>query len=246
MSVGQAGDINLLKEHTTMAFELDDLKQILGDDVTGEQAQKLADAHQAALDEEVGGLKSKRDELLEAQKRLKGQLGEYDGIDVEKARKLQALLEQDEEARLVADGKTDEVVNRRTKAMREEFESKLEQAQTQASALRDRALNDEIRREAAQAGVLNSAVDDVLLRARSQFTVDENSKLAAKDGVLGKDGQPLSTGEWLEALKEDAPHLFPQPKGSGAPGSNGGSAAPAKWDSNMSAAEKVAYLKARG
>ncbi|NAW35005.1 NAD(P)-dependent oxidoreductase [Halomonas alimentaria] len=229
-----------------MAFELDDLKQILGDDVTEEQAQKLADAHQAALDEEVGGLKSKRDELLEAQKRLKSQLGEYSDIDVDKARKLQQVLEEDEEARLIAEGKADEVVNRRTKAMREEFESKLEQAQTQASALRDRALSDEIRREAAQAGVLPSAVDDILLRARSQFTVDEAGQLAARDGVLGKDGEPLGTGEWLNALKEQAPHLFPQPKGSGAPGSNGGGGAPTQWTSNMSAAEKVAYLKARG
>lgn len=228
-----------------MAFDLDSLKTILGDDVTEEQAQKLAEAHQSALDSEVTGLKSKRDELLESQKKLKGQLGQYEGIDADKARKLQQLIEQDEDAKLLAEGNVDAVFDKRTKAMKDEYDAKLQAANTQAESLRDRALNDEIRREASQAGVLPSAVDDVLLRARSQFTVSEMGQLAAREGVLGKDGNALGSIEWLDQLRESAPHLFPQAHGSNAPGSNGGGAAPTQWDSKMSAADKVAYLKAK-
>jgi len=236
-----------------MTFDIDLAE--LGLELDAEKAEAikgaLAAKHQEVLDREVGGLKSKRDELLEAQKRMKEQLKAYEGIDPERARKLEEQIAQSEEARLIADGRLDEVLAQRTERMRTEYERKLqeatqtaEQARSFADRFRGRVLSDEIRAATAKVGMVDSAAADAALRAQALFEVNDEGSIVAKEGAgLDANGKPLTIQSWLESMKDAAPHWFLQPKGSGAPGSSGSSTSPRAWKDAKTTAEKVELLK---
>lgn len=234
-------------------FEIDLAELGLELDAEKSEAIKnaLAAKHQELLDKEVGGLKSKRDELLDAQKRMKDQLKAYEGIDPERARKLEAQISQSEEAKLIADGKLDEVLSQRTERMRTEYERKLqeasqvaEQARGFAERFRSRVLSDEIRSAVAGVGMADTAAEDAALRAQMLFEVNDEGNIVAKEGAgLDANGKPLTIKTWLESMKETAPHWFLQPKGSGAPGSTGSHNSPRAWKDATTTAEKVEFLK---
>ncbi len=62
---------------------------------------------------------------------------------------------------------------------------------------------------------------------------------------MGKDGRtPLTPVEWIDSLKESAPHLFPSASGTGAGNSKSGVAHFKR--SQMSSADKAAYIRRFG
>ncbi|MAY71061.1 MAG: hypothetical protein CME82_06365 [Halomonas sp.] len=253
MAARQAGGLNALKEHNTMPLEIDFSE--LGIELEEDKAKALKEAldakHEEALNSEVSGLKSKRDQLLESQKTLKSQLKQFEGLDPERARRLEQQLAENEEAQLIADGKLDEVLNKRTERMREGYDRQLSEAQQTAESakafadkFRGRVMSDEIRTAAAEVGIVDSAVQDAVYRASSLFEVDDEGNVVPREEAgLDADGKPLTPSAWLESMREKAPHWFPQPKGSGAPGGGGGSSAPRAWKDAKSTAEKVEILK---
>ena len=216
---------------------------------------------QALIDEAVGkevaGLKAKNAELLSDKKELKGQIDalakQFEGLDIEEVKKFMAKAGEDEESRLVKEGKIDEVVAKRTERLRAEHERQLkaekdraDAAEKASAALRDRALADAIRSAASKAGALAEATDDFVFRSRGQFAFNESGDVVAVDrdgqAIYGKDGKtPMSPLEWAESLKETAPHLWPRAAGAGAPGNNGGKAT--KTFSDMTEAERTALYK---
>lgn len=90
-------------------------------------------------------------------------------------------------------------------------EAKIKQ-QAVKIAMRD-AIND------PKAGVVPSAVDDIVQRALTTFAVDDDEKLVPKQGgavLYGSDGvTPMTPLEWLGTLKDTSPHLFKQSNGGG-------------------------------
>lgn len=236
-----------------MTLEID-FKE-LGIDLDDEKATALKEAlstkHQEALDKEVGGLKTKRDELLDAQRKMKDQLKQYEGIDPERARKLEQQLAENEEARLIADGKLDEVLNQRTERMREEYDRKLqdasqtaEQSKAFADKFRGRVMRDEIRTAASEVGLIDSAVEDAVFRAGGLFEVnDEGNVVPREDAGLDESGKPLTPQAWLASMREKAPHWFPVPEGSQSHGGGGNPAAPRAWKDAKSTKDKVDILK---
>jgi hypothetical protein len=179
----------------------------------------LAAKGQEAVDKAVTGLKAKNSELLGTIKTTKGELdqlkGQFEGLDINAVKQLLAKTGQDEEAKLIAEGKIDEVLNKRTERLRAEHERQLKVEKDRAAA------------------ALAEAADDFVFRSRGMFAFDESGEVVAVDGdghpIIGKDGKtPVSPLEWAESLKEAAPHLWPRAAGAGAPGNNGGKAAK-KW-----------------
>jgi hypothetical protein len=82
-----------------------------------------------------------------------------------------------------------------------------------------------VQTEAIKAGVRETAVEDVLLRARTIFRVVDGRAVPynGDEIVYGKDGTtPQGIGEWLADQATKAPHLFKETKGGGAnpPNSN--------------------------
>ncbi|EMK1731260.1 hypothetical protein V8N76_004566 [Salmonella enterica] len=221
--------------------------------ITPEMEQIIA----ARVSEQVTGLKTKNTELLGTIRQQKDQLSRFDGIDPDAVRSILQRFSDDEEARLIADGKIDEVLNKRTERLRADVDKqikaandKAEKAESFANRFRGRVLGDAIRAAALKAGALPEATEDIILRSKGTFSLNDDGEAVAVDAngeaVFGKDGKtPLTPMEWAESLKESAPHLFPRAEGTGA-GGHKPTGSGALKRSEMSAAEKATYIRANG
>ncbi|MFC0225676.1 hypothetical protein [Serratia aquatilis] len=211
----------------------------------------------ARISESVSGLKTKNSELLGKLKEQSENLKRYDGIDPDAVRGILKRFSDDEEAKLIANGKIDEVLNKRTERMRSDADKQIkaaveraEKAEMLAKKFTERVLGDAIRSAALETGALVGATDDIILRAKGVFTLNDDGEAVAidKDGnpIMGKDGKtPLSPVEWAESLKDTAPHLWPGAEGSGAGGHKPPSGGLPKR-SQMSAKQKAEYIRAHG
>jgi hypothetical protein len=223
-----------------------------GPEITPE-VQKLIDA---AVNTAVGGLKTKNSELLGKLRESGDKLKSFDGIDPESVRSILQRFSDDEEAKLIASGKIDEVLNKRTERMKQSYEKETlterqarESAEQRASKFERRVLENGIRAAAASAGIFPHAIDDALLRAGQVFLLDEDGNPAASDGIYGKDGKPLTLQEWFAEMKDKAPHWFPAASGGGASGSgkqtDSKTLTRSRFDA-MNAFDKAAFMRAGG
>jgi hypothetical protein len=188
--------------------------------------------------EDVSGLKKsiakERDAAQAAINRAKELEKQFEGIDPVKTRELYSRLENDEEAKLIAAGKTNEVFEKRTERLRTEHQkvldaeaAKAKQAEERVKAMSLRVIDNHIRAAAAKAGIHPQAIEDALYRGRSIFALDESDNAVQLDEggkpIMGKDGKtPFSPLEWLESMKQEAPHWFPATSsGGGATGNSG-------------------------
>lgn len=175
-------------------------------------------------------------EAAERRMAIKAIEDKYAGIDPVKTREMLAKLDQDGEQALIAAGKIDEVIQKRSEKLRadlqrqiEEANSKAKNAEERVSKYSQRVLDDRIR-DAVMGKVHVHAIKsgDVLRAAREIFTLDESGNAVQIDGdgnaVLGKDGKtPFSPAEWIESMEQIAPHWFPSSStGGGAGGSKSG------------------------
>lgn len=229
-----------------MPFDFDPAAHGLTLDETQTAALKaaLGGEVQKFLDGEVSGLKSKNTELIGSNKAIKTELdklkGQFEGLDIEAVKGLLAKAGQDEETKLIAEGKLDEVISRRTERLRTDLDKQVkaaneraDKAEAFAAKYSDKVLADSIRAAAIKAGALPEAAEDIILRARGTFKLSEDGEPIATDRsgevVYGKDGKtPLSPLEWAESLRETATHLWPRAQGAGQTGDNGGKATK-KW-----------------
>lgn len=212
-------------------------------------------AIQAAVDEAVKGLKDKNAELIKDKKELKDELGslksKVDGLDLDAIKVLLDKSNQDEETKLIAEGKIEEVIQKRTEKMREEHEKLLkaekdraDKAETYANKFRQSVIQGQIVQAAVEMGALSEATADIAFLAQSQFSLDENGKAVAIDAngevVIGKDGSnPVTPKEWVEGLRENKPYFWPKANGSGSPGSG---TSTKKW-SDYTEAERAALAR---
>jgi hypothetical protein len=217
---------------------------------------------QAIIDSKVNdaitGLKAKNGDLIGAQKRLKEQLDQFEGIDPNAVRNMMKQFADSEEAGLLAAGKMDEVVSKRVDRMRSDYDKQIKarddalaQAHAKAAKLAAGKVSGVITTAASKSGGLPEGMEDIVLRSQAQgWTVNDDGDVVAMRGgeiVLGKDGKtPLSPIEWAESLREVAPHLFNKPQGTGAIGASGGGSKIAKSKSEMTTKEKSEYISKHG
>lgn len=197
---------------------------------------------QEALRERITPLALKRDELLQETKKERNARRELE----EKNAKLQQQLEEYRIRENMGAGNkhnTDEEFEAKVKArlrlVEDSFQGKLSEAEKQQKTLLDElnkakkeketlVLRTTLQQAAQAAGVLPTAVDDLLARGERELYVKENKVLVrGPDGedypAYGPNGhEPMSPVEWANALKERAPHLFQGSAGVGARGSQGG------------------------
>ncbi|WP_448506608.1 hypothetical protein [Immundisolibacter sp.] len=151
-------------------------------------------------------------------------------IDPELYRTLTSEHQKLKDKKLIDAGKIDELVEERVKEMRKKLEQERDGYKDQFSTARSRLekvlIDNEASRYAVEMGCVETALDDIVMRARAQFTLDNDDRAIAVDGdhkVYGADGvTPLSIKEWMAGLVKRAPHLFKQSSGGGAAGSGGG------------------------
>ncbi|MEI9532989.1 hypothetical protein [Moellerella wisconsensis] len=201
-------------------------------------------AIKAAVDEQVAGLKAKNSELLGANKGVKEELdalkSQLGGIDLTAVKDLLSKANMDEESKLIAEGKLDEVIQKRTERLRADYDGKLtaekeraDKAENYANKFRQSVVKGQIVQAAIENGVLKEATGDIAFLAQSQFSLDDNGNAVALDEngevIIGKDGKtPLTPKEWIETIRENKPYFWPVAQGSGAQGSGGSSGK--KWN----------------
>jgi hypothetical protein len=187
----------------------------------------------ALIEREISALKRKNDELIGEKRKMSEMFGD---VDKDTLKSYVERLKNDEESRLIAEGKVDEVVERRTARMRDAYQAKLEETANTSKQIEESfqslqekynntVIDNAIRDAALKEGVVPSAIDDVLMRAKRYFTI-ENDRLISKDPAtgeiaLGADGKsPYGPTDFMSDLKKQAPHFWPGSTSGGfAPGS---------------------------
>ena len=211
------------------------------------------------LERETSGLRTNRDTILNEKKELDTQFKELQeqvaGLgDLDRVKALVEKFSNDEELKLIEEGKIDEVLERRTENLRKGLEAERDAAR---KALDDK---DEVlsrKTETISRLTIDSkvreiglsmdppmdvrATQDAIRAARELFVLDDEDKpVAQKDGLpmIGKDGKtPLGLEEWLKITFEEGSTLWwGASKGGGA---NGGGDGGADTGSDAEAVEKM-------
>jgi len=150
----------------------------------------------AAVKEATSGMAGNRDEILGEKKALQASLDEmkktWGSYDPEAVKNIMSRLENDEEAKLLAEGKTDEVIARHTERLQADHAKQLSNLETQladAVAAGDTAngtvkqlkVEGGLRQAAVEQGLVPSAIEDALGRAMNVFKVGEDGSLIAEE-----------------------------------------------------------------
>lgn len=233
----------MLKLFVTNLDEVDEKYHDLYEKIDGGFSLTVDDADQK---KKLAEFRTNNRTLHNSVEAMKKKLDALKGIDPAKyAEAVEALdkLGGMEEAELLRAGKLDEVVEKRTTAMRSDFETRakaqkaaLETASTERDTLRGRLssllIDSSMRDQLAKVGRLRpAATGDALSRARTAWKVDGEGKLISTDAggnqLYDKKGDPMTMETWAQQLLQDAPHLFEKSKGGNADGGNPGGGPPA-------------------
>jgi len=177
------------------------------------------------IEKATSGLKTNHDKLLDEKKKLQDK---YKNItDPEEALAAIKLLNENEDFKMIRDGKFEEVISKRLQTTREEYETKLTDLQKNfdnesmkairfESNFKDTIRDLRMKEAASAAGILPSAFEDLLNRGRKLFTVaDDERNIEARDnkGHLVKVDDKILTPEiWIEQLRKTSPHFWPGSK----------------------------------
>lgn len=189
-------------------------------------------------------MKAQLEELMTEQQQIKDQ---YKTM-VDKA-------QGEEEAQLLKSGQFDEVLERRTQALKSEYQRQLEElhqqreaAEADKAAARQRFGSVYLGEQLATAlerkklRLRPTARADLLTRAGGTFQPNEAmDKLVAKDAVDGL-GQELTIDDWLDKTVTEAPHLFDGGDGGGARPGGGAGAGQIRMQDVVN--DPAAYLQA--
>ena len=205
-----------------MKYRISKLEEV----AEGVRSMYKADGQEFVLDVDGVVPKERLDEFRTNNIALQQQLDKLKDVDPVKYRELVELQRQVDEGKLLKEGKIEEVVQGRVAAMRstlegerDSFKTRAESAESQLSVL---MIDGAVRTEALKLGVAPTALDDVVLRARSTYRMVNGVATPHNDKgevIYGKDGKtPMGMNDWVEGLKKNAPHLFAGSQGGGAGG----------------------------
>lgn len=182
---------------------------------------------------------TERDDLAKKVEVLSGLVGEDAEAFAAELTELRETAQKVKDGKLKGDDTITREVETRVGQMRESYDAQLSKQAKETAAWKDKAIaaENKFKRSqvnaavtnvvvAAESGVNSSALPDILERAAKVFHVQDDGNLIAKDGevtIYGGDGStPLTVSEWVEKLKETAPHFFKTSAGGGAGGNGGG------------------------
>ncbi len=213
----------------------------------------LTNSAKTQVDEAVSGLKTKNAEILGEKKTLQESLKKFDGINVDTVKTATDFYEKNKDAEFLKDGTVEELIEKKTSQLMSDHETvvtelsgKLTVAETHGTTYQtlfeSKVIDDGLRAEAIKQGVRSEAVEDIILRGRGIFSLDDSKQIEARDneGKLSvtEDKKVLNPKNWIEGLKDTSPHYWPGSEGAGAEGGLGGN------DSDHTT--KLAELAAKG
>lgn len=215
-----------------MPAEEKTIAELLNTDEAKAAMAAVLKTEQGKWEKDQEGLVNSKNKLLDELKTAKESLKLWDGLDNEQIKNLMERMSNDEETKLLAEGKVDEVISRRTDAMQRDHEhqvltlnEKIEEL-TGVIGKKDERLtvmtvDGQIREAYSGLNFEPTALDDVIRLGRTVFKMDDNGKAVPRDGdgqvMFGKDGKSqMTSSEWLENLADSKKYLRPASGGGGA------------------------------
>lgn len=207
--------------------------------------------------EDPVGLKSalskERDNAKNASKRSAA--WEILGKTPEEIQELLAKQRDADDNKLLTEKNFEELSKKRTERMQTDFDKQIKGKDDAIGKLNAKAMklaagkvSGALTSAASKTGALPEAMEDIVLRGQFQGWAvnDDGDVVALRDGepILGKDGKtPLSPSEWVDTLRETAPHLWPRAQGGNAPGSHNSPARNGVDYSKLSPAERITQAR---
>ena len=186
----------------------------------------LSTEFDSKLEEATAGIKANHDKLLDEKKKLQET---YKGItDPEEALKALELINENEEMKLLKEGKFEEVVEKRLSEKTGVYETQINELQNSNKEAVEKAtryqglyetklVTDAIRDAAAAAKVEPHAVSDALMHGQIVFSVAEDGSVEARDAkgnlMKNEDDKILTPALWIEDRKKISPHWWPPSEG---------------------------------
>jgi len=178
-------------------------------------------------EEEFKGVNSKlkefRDNNVKLIKDMETLSSKFEGIDVDAYQDMLSKQEAMKTKKLIDAGKIDELLDEKTKSMREVHNKELSKTNEVNQSLQDQlaklVIDNAVRDSALKAGVVDTGMDDILLRSKSIFSLKDGKAVptdAQGNTIFGHGtSEPMSVNEWVKAQMDVAPHLFKSSSGSG-------------------------------
>lgn len=181
-----------------------------------------------AVERETASLKESKGKILDEKKKLEAQLKglattaeDQADLDALKAGKLQLQ----------------DLLDKRVAAANQDWQTRLQGIEGEKSELqkalegeRSRLKQFQLKTLIGQEALKNeffqpTALDDLLAVAGNDWSLTDEGELVSRDKSgnirIGKDGKPLTPGEWIQGLTQTKPHYFKVQAGSGSKGSGG-------------------------
>lgn len=239
-----------------MPLEFDNIEEALNSDAAKEAIQGILDNAKEGWDEDTAGLKTAKDKVLDELKKAKENLQKWDGMDNEAVKSLMDQVANNEEMKLLSEGKHDEVLERRTKMLKKDYEDRItaldtvilghEKVITQKNnKLTELVIDGNMREAYVSLGFEPTAMRDQIRSGREVFKMDDEGNAVPRDTsgniIFGTDGKtPMSPTEWLKSEAETKKYLQPASNGSGASHQRGQKGS--GFDSaNASSIDKIRY-----
>lgn len=185
------------------------------------------------LEDKVKEFRTENVKLRRSNEELRTAISGYGDVTPESIQEMQALLEKlqgdgspDEKQQALLEKRLEEMRAGHAKELRAKEEA-IKQFQSEAAKSKRDLQAFTIERDVTTTATKHAkprpgALDDILSRARSTWSFDEDGILRAQDANgdprFGPKGDPLTMQEWITGLAEDAPHLFDVQGGGGAGG----------------------------
>jgi hypothetical protein len=211
---------------------------------------QLQQAISQAVAKRVEELKTKNSQLLDQLRQQQSRLKPWEGFNPHQVKTVMQRLNESEDARLIAEGRLDEVVSRRVEAN----EQRLAQVRRDADAASQEAQH--YRRQYIASSVDNAvantlhglhdgALSSAQLMVRDWFTVTDKGAIAPTEQAPITASGPLRLEDLQGHLQKTMPFLFQTP---GSPSNRyiSNNYAPTLKKSQMSSAEKADYIRKHG
>ena len=177
--------------------------------------------------EEFTNQKTKLDEFrsnnVKLMKDIQTLSDKFEGVDIDNYKDLISKQEKLNNKKLIDAGKIDELLDEKTKSMREVHNKELSKTNEVNQSLQEQlaklVIDNAVRDSATKAGVVDTGMDDILLRSKAIFSLKDGKAVPTDAGgntIFGHGtSEPMSVSEWVNAQMEVAPHLFKSSSGSG-------------------------------
>jgi hypothetical protein len=136
----------------------------------------------------------------------------------------------------------EQTLSKRTAEMKAEYEKKLTELNDNYSKASQKLstvlIDNQVQSSAAKHNVKQTAFEDVLLRAKNTFGLQDGVAIAKDDKgetIYNAEGEPLSIDQWINKLQKTAGHLFEESTGAGAKGQT----RPVQQQTRMSSLDKI-------